>query len=212
MSERIGIPSEDTRTDILKYLLSKDLTAVELSRELGINESAVRRHLDILEKKGLIEHYFEKAIRGRPKKYYRITKGGEGLFPSRSDFLLESVLDAMVDTYGEKSLDKIEDCLIDRITSMLSDLDDSNKFHNKVEAIARMFDDMGFYASHEFDDGEHYLRYENCAFSDLSERYASWLCNIHCEVVKNALGDIELEQIRSAAQGDKICIQKVGER
>ncbi|MFO8110219.1 MAG: ArsR family transcriptional regulator [Thermoplasmata archaeon] len=210
MTEKIGIPSEDTRTAILRYLLSKDMTAVELSGELDINESAVRRHLDILENKGLIDHDFQKVSRGRPKKYYCITQAGERLFPSKSDFLLESVLDAIVDEYGEEALEKIEERLVDNISGMLPEVED--KFHKRVVALTETFDDLGFYASHEKKNGEYYLRYENCAFSGLPERYSAWLCDVHREVIKRILGDIEFTQISSVAKGDRICLQKVGEK
>lgn len=210
MSDKIGIPSEGTRTTILRYLLGRDMTAVDMSDELDINESAVRRHLDILENKGLIDHDFQKVSRGRPKKYYRITPVGERLFPSKTDLILKSVLDAVVDEYGEDALEKIEERLVDNISGMLPEVE--GEFEKRVGAITKMFDDLGFYASHEKKNGDYYLRYENCAFSGLPDRYSSWLCKIHCEVIKKVLGKIKFTQIKSAAEGDKVCLQKVGER
>ncbi|MBS7281617.1 MAG: winged helix-turn-helix transcriptional regulator, partial [Candidatus Freyarchaeota archaeon] len=41
---------KETRAAIFYNLLEKDSTAIELSKKLNINESAIRQHLDILER------------------------------------------------------------------------------------------------------------------------------------------------------------------
>ncbi len=209
MTEKIGIPSEDTRTTILKHLLSKDLTAVELAKELDINESAVRRHLDILENKGLISHKFEKASRGRPKKYYEITKEGESLFPKENEMLLEMVLDAMVDLHGEDILEDLREKLVQRLTAQIMHADAKENIEDKVGAVARAFDEMGFFTSYGSRAGGYYIRYDNCAFSGLPSRYASWLCSIHREAVSKVLGGVELKQEKSASLGDRYCVQEI---
>lgn len=61
--KKLKIPTENTRTTILKHLLDKDLSAIDLSGKLGINESGIRRHLNILEERGYIRHYFKKSNR-----------------------------------------------------------------------------------------------------------------------------------------------------
>jgi ArsR family transcriptional regulator len=46
----------------------------QLSKELGIGQQAVLRHMQVLENSGLIESYAEKSELGAPnRKYYRLS-------------------------------------------------------------------------------------------------------------------------------------------
>jgi len=64
----------DTRTDILKILEKRPMTASELSRKLGKHVTTVSEHLDILKSSDLVER-IERP--GRKWIYYRLTKPAE---------------------------------------------------------------------------------------------------------------------------------------
>jgi len=64
----------DTRTDILKNLEKRPMTASELSRKLDKHVTTVSEHLNVLKKSDLVERV-ERP--GRKWIYYRLTKPGQ---------------------------------------------------------------------------------------------------------------------------------------
>ncbi len=206
----IKLPLENTRTEILNRLLSEDLTALDLADLLDINESAVRRHLNKLENREFIESYFEKADQGRPKKYFSITEKGEELFPKETELVLNTLIKNMKENLGEEKLDEFSDLIVEDLKEYFPELDEEEDIENKVRKITASSDELGFYSSYK-KEGDHYsIRYENCVFGDLPEEQASWLCEIHMKIIKDLLGEIDVEQEKSMLQGDKICLQKIG--
>jgi DNA-binding transcriptional ArsR family regulator len=71
----------DTRTDILKSLGDRPMTASELSRKLNKHVTTVSEHLDVLNKSNLIERV-ERP--GRKWVYYRLTKPGQRILHPES--------------------------------------------------------------------------------------------------------------------------------
>jgi len=64
----------DTRTDILKNLEKRPMTASELSRKLGKHVTTISEHLNVLKKSDLVERV-ERP--GRKWIYYKLTKPGQ---------------------------------------------------------------------------------------------------------------------------------------
>jgi DNA-binding transcriptional ArsR family regulator len=71
----------DTRTNILKSLEKRPMTASELSRKLGKHVTTVSEHLDILRNSDLVERV-ERP--GRKWVYYRLTKPAQKILHPRS--------------------------------------------------------------------------------------------------------------------------------
>ncbi|AHC50539.1 ArsR family transcriptional regulator [Sulfolobus acidocaldarius SUSAZ] len=55
LEELMSLPGWDTRRKILESLSEKPKTAYELSKELDLNYSTVRYHLELLEKFGFVK-------------------------------------------------------------------------------------------------------------------------------------------------------------
>lgn len=66
--ELIELPGWDTRKKIIKELVKGPKNAYELAKDLKLNYSTVRYHLDLLQKFGLVN-----VRRGR-KYYYELTR------------------------------------------------------------------------------------------------------------------------------------------
>jgi predicted ArsR family transcriptional regulator len=72
---------QSTRARILEYLEANHaISAVELSRALGMTAANVRHHLAVLEEQGLVEVAGQKESgrRGRPTLQYMLAKKGQG--------------------------------------------------------------------------------------------------------------------------------------
>lgn len=208
--KRLNYPSENTRTEILDELLGRDLTALDIADILGINESAVRRHLNRLEKNGLIDSYFEKASQGRPKKYFEITEEGKKLFPKETELILNILIKSLRAKMDEEELKEISNVVAKELKKYFPDVDEKDDLEKRIEKITKGSDELGFYSSYSKEEDHYTMKHKNCVFGDLPAEQASWICSIHRKVVSDILGSVDIEQEKSMLKGDKICLQKVG--
>ncbi len=63
-----------TRRRILALIAERPRYVSELSFELGVGKKAILKHLEILEKSGLVEKHKISVPRGRPRIYYSIRR------------------------------------------------------------------------------------------------------------------------------------------
>jgi ArsR family transcriptional regulator len=66
----------DSRVRVLKSLAQRRKTLSELSQEIGLSNSTMKEHLDVLVSAGLAVQMDE----GRKWKYYELTRKGKGIF------------------------------------------------------------------------------------------------------------------------------------
>src|SRR2546423_11670604 len=63
-----------SREGIINLLRTRGgVHADELASSLGVSKQCVRKHLDMLERDGYVEHNQERGERGRPAHVYRLT-------------------------------------------------------------------------------------------------------------------------------------------
>lgn len=201
----------NTRKKILMSLLDKDLTALDLVEILEINESAVRRHLDILEQRELVESYFEKADKGRPKKYYRLTEEGRSVFPKEIDIILDHLVDHIIDNYGKEELLNIGEGLADKISENFPEISEDDELKTRIEKIVKGFNDLGFFCDYERKGKNYVIKYKNCVFGELPKKRSDWLCHVHRRLLKDKLKDVKVSQDRSMFKGDRFCRQIIGD-
>lgn len=63
-----------TRRDIINLLREEPRFVSEISRELDIGQKAIIEHLRAMEEAGILSSFFRKIERGRPRKYYDISR------------------------------------------------------------------------------------------------------------------------------------------
>ncbi|HUH06261.1 MAG TPA: ArsR family transcriptional regulator, partial [Egibacteraceae bacterium] len=82
-----------TRADIADLLRSSPRSVAELAVALELSEAAIRRHLQVLERNGLVT---AQTVRrdgpGRPSAYYALTDKAMRLFPDRSAEIANELL------------------------------------------------------------------------------------------------------------------------
>lgn len=205
----VKMPTRNTRTKILTSLLGRDLSALDLRTVLGINESAIRRHLDILENRGLIEHRFEKASKGRPKKLYRITDRGRSLFPRESGILLSILTEKLVEEFGRSEVERLMDLVAEGFADRLIGEERSGSTEEILNRLVEAFNDLGFYCDLTGDGDAYVMEYRNCVFADVPSEFSKWVCLLHQKVLGKVLGDIEIDQVSSIMAGDDHCLQRL---
>lgn len=199
----------DTREAILRNLLEGDLSAVELEEKVGINESAIRRHLDVLESRDFVKPYFEKAKRGRPKKRYKITKEGRKVFPQKTQVLFNFIIQKVKEIYGEEGLEDLLEGVSSDFADQLSQGDMSANSEENLEKLVDSLDKFGFYPSLKKDGDSYYIEYKNCVFGGIIGELGPKLCKMHRDIIQNVLEDCSVEQRKSIAEGDNRCLQKI---
>jgi len=92
MSQEEKILSVSSRRKILEELVkSGEATSYELAKKLNIPDSAIGKHLKILNEAGLVEEPKIDTSEGRLKKIYKPTKGAE---KTLKDFWIKEIKSA----------------------------------------------------------------------------------------------------------------------
>jgi len=211
-NDEIIIPFKGTRAAIFFYLVRKESSALELKNALGINESAVRRHLDVLERDNVISHYFEKSPMGRPKKKYRLTDFGKRLLPQRTSTLVSLLARNLVNTCGQEALRLlIERTAKDLAGYFLPELAEQagGNIENYLKNMIKRFNDFGFFATISKKDDEYIVTYRNCIFRDALHELGGLVCEMHRKTVEKILGEGRIKQEKTIARGDEFCVQQI---
>jgi predicted ArsR family transcriptional regulator len=67
---------------------------------MSMNMSVVRRHLEDMVARGLVESSFKRTGRGRPGKFYAITSDGRSMISSRYDWVADLLTMAAQEELG----------------------------------------------------------------------------------------------------------------
>ena len=197
----------ETRRLLLVNLLGKDANAIELARKLGVNESAVRRHLDALEREGLVSSRFERRERGRPKKMFFLTADGRGMFPRKSGALLSLLIQKITRRYGEEEVSSLMSAVAKDFAEKLITKEIRGDLENRLKQLVQLLDDYGFFTSLSKRGDKYVIEYRNCIFEDVIPQFRKYVCNIDEEVTRKVAGDVGIEWKERIAEGDKRCLQ-----
>src|SRR5256714_11831013 len=97
-----------SRAGVVQELRARGASgADELAVALGVTKQCVRKHLDVLERDGYVEHAAARGDRGRPAHVFRLTLKAEELFPKRYDLFAKSVLRQIGEVWGERGLNTV---------------------------------------------------------------------------------------------------------
>lgn len=70
MEDILDVMGCKTRRQIINLLREEPMFVSEISNELNIGQKAIIDHLRAMEEIGILESFFKKIVRGRPRKYY----------------------------------------------------------------------------------------------------------------------------------------------
>lgn len=95
-----------TRGRILAYLRTTPRTVAEVAVHVGVSDNAVRTHLMLLQRAGLVDDAgtVHEGRVGKPAQRFRITEQGEERFPKAYALVLGEVLRVVAAREGESGL------------------------------------------------------------------------------------------------------------
>lgn len=199
-----------SREEIIHLLRSRGrVNADELAQELGVSKQCVRKHLDVLERDGYVEHNPERKERGRPSHVYKLTaKATTELFPKRYDLLAKSVLQQVKAVWGERGLNTIFCGCADEMVSRFKPHLKRLGFDARVRRLAELLDEEGYDAEVErLADGSYVLSEWNCPLTDVARDYRQ-LCERELQVYRELL-ETEVFRESRIAGGASRCIYRV---
>jgi predicted ArsR family transcriptional regulator len=182
--------------------------ADELADLLGVTKQCVRKHLEVLEREGYVEHAAARGDRGRPAHVFRLTAKAEELFPKRYDLFAKSVLKQIGEVWGERGLNTIFcGCASEMVTQLRPQLKGLS-FDARVRRLTRLLRETGYEAEAEkLSDGSYLLTEWNCPQPELAREYRQ-LCDQELIVYRELL-DTEVFRESRIAGGSSRCAYRV---
>lgn len=193
---------------LLELKHDQPLTAKELAGRHAVSANAIRRYLKGLEAEGLVEYGREQRGPGAPVHAYRLTPGGEALFPRRYDEALTDVLAYVAQTAGREQVRQIFAewfrALAGRLRPQLS----GATLEERVEAVVGVLSGQGFMAEWTpVPDGVRIAEH-NCAVQSAAMRFPE-ICAAEADFLREVLqADIEREAY--IPDGCNACAYAVG--
>jgi predicted ArsR family transcriptional regulator len=201
-----------------ELLKSGPISASDLAESLGISAVAVRKHLDDMNEKALVESHevapFGPAKpkgRGRPARVYSLTSQGRDFFENQYQSLSQESIEYLNDQYGNSA---VKDFAVKRYKENLKDhltkINNAKDITKKVEIFAQVLSKDGFAATVEKGSGPTHtiqLCQHNCPIAHVAEKHPEF-CEAELEVFNEILG-VNVTRLSTIANGNNICTSMV---
>lgn len=187
----------DTKLRILETLRSRSCCAGTLSEELGISKVAIHRHLEDLEREGLVKATtYRSESRGRPKQIYEAVD--EQAPYAR---LCGDVLSHIRDLYGAGVVMQVLTRRNSQLVELLSPLLDGLSLEQKLQQLSQYLTEQGYQAQLYTKDGHWYLEQGRCPKLALSLEHSEF-CQTELEMYQKLLGASVQREERIAGGGN----------
>ncbi|UUZ93814.1 transcriptional regulator [Paenibacillus sp. P25] len=194
-----------TRKVIMTMLKTQGpLTVNDMSKQLGITEMAIRRHLNTLERDGLLETKLVRQAMGRPTHTYSLTVAADELFPKKYQHLTLDLLEELAEMAGEEKIDQLFDRRKKRLIEKYEERMEGKPLPERVRALAEIQNANGYMVDWgEQTDGVYVLHEHNCPIAQVALRY-NHACGCELSMFQELLG-AEVERTDCLAKGGSRC-------
>lgn len=189
-------------------------TAADIGARLGMTSAGARQHLLKLEAADLVESADRRRGRGRPRKYWQLTRRGHERFPDRHSDLTLDLLQSTHAVFGDRGMEKlIEHRERTSIAAYGKIVGRQRSLRQKLAALAEIRSREGYMASVTDETKGNYLFIENhcpiCAAATACQGF----CRSELSVFQAVLGDdISIERTDHILAGARRCAYRVGLR
>ncbi len=209
-------PQEDTRHRVLRLISERGpIKAAAIVAELGLTETAVRRHLDNLQEAQLIEPRESHGSRGRgrPARSWVVSVAGHRALVSDYDDLAGDALRFLADTRGEdavaafaaRRVADLEGRYAARLAAVGSDP------AARANALAQALSEEGFAATARpvgdprADGQTHGIQVcqGHCPVQHVASEFPQF-CDAETEAFSRLLG-VHVQRLATLAHGDHVC-------
>src|SRR6185503_10485019 len=191
MSTQTQAPAErKTRRAIAKLLKTEGpIDSAQLAQRLGLTAMAVRQHLYVLQREGLVAAEERPVPIGRPAKFWRLTREADHLFPEAYAELSVALIDSVKDAFGDEGLERV---LTSRCARQRKDygkrIRPGDRLEKRLQELAKVRTEEGYMAEIRSEGEGSYLLIENhcpiCAAANACQGF----CATELELFRSVLG------------------------
>jgi predicted ArsR family transcriptional regulator len=186
-----------------------ELTVRAIADSLGVTTVAIRKHLDDLQREGLVETRRVPIPRGRPTIAYRL-KSSDEVIPRTCGNLAAELLEELIALDGESTISRLIHARSDRLSRLYDTrLADKALLPDRMEEVARLRDQEGCQTVLEMKDGGFVLREQNCPIRGFAEKYPE-ACACEEQLLKRVLSK-GIRRSGSVVDGQKTCEYHIDE-
>lgn len=197
---------------VLDYLKATGSSAVRaIARALRVTSMAVRHHLDVLEKAGLVKRSIDRGRLGRPRYIFSLTPAADPLFPKRYDEFACRLIATISRLDGSAKMARLFKRMGKDATAQAAPRMKSKKLPGRIAEMVKIMTAAGFMAEwRQLDNRTFEITQRNCAIKSVAER-----CQYACETELAAMRKLLKATVRRQlfiASGDPVCSYLVRDR
>lgn len=203
-------PQEErsTRCQLLQMLKTQGSCSTrDMAKAMGITEMAVRRHIQTMQKDGLIRSSLVRQSMGRPAYRYSLTDQADDLFPKNYPQLTLDLLNELEEQPGGSDMiDRLFAGRRKKLEMKFRDRMRNRSLQEKVAELADIQNVGGYMTEWEPDRSEHgaYRLHEyNCPVAQVANRYRQ-ACHCERQLFEHLLG-ADVERTECLAEGGQRC-------
>jgi predicted ArsR family transcriptional regulator len=201
--ETLGARQQDLLRALLQH--KTGMTVDELSRALRITRNAVRQHLAVMERDGLVAQAATRPTGGRPEQLYVLGERGRELFPRHYSWFSRLLIESMIDEAGTDALGARLDSLGRRVAARLkSQSPPPVEAPQRVASLAQLMANLGYHArAVPAAAGLPQIEADNCVFHDLAAQHPE-VCRFDLGLIADYVG-AEVEHRECMVRGGQCC-------
>ncbi len=203
----MGKNRQTTKDKILTLLKKKTkLTVQQLSLELEITEMAVRKHLNMLDRDGLLKVVEKKQPIGRPVQYFSLSPEADKLFPKNYDNLTVDFLNDLEAMQGNEIIDRLFENRGKRLASKYDRfINKATSNNEKVEILKNIQADKGYMADvTQLNTTTFELIEHHCPIFEVAKQYKQ-ACHCETKMFQEVLGTEKVQRVQCKADGASHC-------
>ena len=199
----VGVSS--AKKAILLHLKRRgEASIADIAGELRISKMGAWRHLAALEGKGLLARTTKAGGRGRPRVYFRLTDASARLFPQAYAHMTLAALDLIEARLGRDAVVGLLESRARELYDRYKPAFDGKDLRGKVEALAKVRDDVGYMAElGSARRGAFELLEHNCPIVAIAGKYGE-ACAVENELFENLL-HADVDATHRVVAGAPVC-------
>lgn len=176
----------------------------DLAQALGISKMAVLKHLAVLESKGLVERSLRPGGRGRPRAYFRLTRGATRLFPEAYTRMTLCALQFIEAKLGREAVVRLLEQRAQELYAANRARFEDRDFRGKVEELVVLRDQGGYMAEQgRLGRTSAEVLEHNCPILAVAEAYPE-ACRVEQEMFAKMIRE-DVEASHRVVAGDPAC-------
>jgi predicted ArsR family transcriptional regulator len=170
----------------------------------------VRQHVLALEEAGDVTYKDEKALRGRPTRYWALTEKSNDYFANGHEELTVQLIDSVIAVFGDDGLDKLISNREESSMQVYSlALENKSGVEEKIATLAKLRSDEGYMATVTHENDFYWLLENHCPICAAATKCVNF-CRSELHLFQSLLNDVAVvTREEHIIEGARRCAYKV---